>query len=519
MCDSRRPALGSDGTERHMEVLLKCAACGAEVAFEDDSPSAEATCPDCEVHLRRRPGDEQMAIPVGMVLPDKFSQVDLKSLTKQSEVLIERYRKTPLPGSAPADAGSTVDATLAKALESLAHTIGHLDERLARQEQRGDGGHSVEEVAPEADEVRRPMAVRRNTVDPPQEEIEEVVQLEAEPEKALPLQTRVLVRREAAQEAHGFQRKKQSLVDHRGREQVHEGFFESIMERAPKTTITLSLLFVIGITVGAIVWMDPTYEGKDPRARVLEPTKNSELGKLWADDPEAGQAEMVARGYLNATTARAARPYVYESDTLGEKFTRLYEPIDTPGDYEIELKSRVQSPDGKGSIFAYRVKMANERSQMMVILPEGKMPKVYWQFFAEIGDMSWKEYMEEQPIELTRMLVWAEESKIYTEGYDPEQWASYMLHDYDDRYTLQAFVERGAGPEWKIKKALETEPRKFGRRDAIMAQVHLSFIRELPNSEEERVFVVEVKEVEATDWLPARFRAGQGPTIEASEVE
>lgn len=485
-----------------MQVLLKCAACGAEVTFDDDSPSAEVRCPDCEVYLRRRPGDEVMAIPVGMTLPDKFSQVDLKSLRKHSEVLIERYRKAPLPEEKPVDAGSMVDATLAKALESLANTMGHFDERMARQEKRTDGEDPAEEVVPPSAET------------PPQ--VEEVVHLDA-PVKALPLKSQILVRREAAQAAHGFQRKKQRLMDHRGREQAADGFFESLMEKAPKTTVGVTLLFVIGLIWGTIFWMAPDSDG--PRVRVLEPAKNTELGKLWADDPEAGQAEMVARGYLNATTARAALPYVYGSDTLGEKFTRLYEPINTPGDYEIELKNRVPAPGGEGSVFAFRVKVPEGRSRTMVILPEGKMPKVYWQFFEEIGDMSWKEYMEKQPSELTRMLVWGEESEVYVSGYDRERWQSYLLHDYEDRYTLHAYVERETGEHWKISKALETEPRKFGRRDAIMAQVDLSFMAEVHSGDEKRLYVVQIKAVEATTWLPGRFRPRDGPTIEASEVE
>mgnify|MGYP007122436951 CR=1 FL=1 len=497
-----------------MEVLLKCAACGTEVPFDSDSPNAEATCPECEVHLRRRPGDERMAIPVGMVLPEKFSQVDLKSLSKQSEVLIERYRKVPLP-SASAPTGSAVDATLAKALESLAHTISHLDERLARQEKKS-GGESGEGTTP-LEEVNGDAL--GGLVAPPLQE--EVVHLGTEEHsaKALPLKTQVLVRREAAQEARKFQRKKQRLVDHRGREQMEEGFFQSLMEKAPKTTVGMTLAMVVGLTWGMIYWMDPSYRGSGTKVTVLEPTQTSSLGQLWADDPEAGQAETVAKAYLNATTAKAARSFVFESDVLGERFDRLYRPIDTPGEYDIVLKSRVLAPNGEGSVFAYRVTTGDAQSRMMVMLPEGKMPKVYWQFFGEIGDMSWEEFMEERPSAPTAMRVWVESSDAYFSPYNPDRWTSYTVHDYEDGYTLQAFAERASGQDWKLKNALKTEPRKFGRRTAIMAQVKLSFMSEMPGPDEQRIYVAEIREVEATDWLPPRFRPKTGPTMEASEVE
>jgi hypothetical protein len=155
-----------------------------------------------------------------------------------------------------------------------------------------------------------------------------------------------------------------------------------------------------------------------------------------------------------------------------------------------------------------------------VVLPEGKMPKVYWQFFEEVGDMSWEQFMEEKPAEPTTMRVWLEANDEYPPPYDEtDRWKSYKIHDYEDSYTLHAFVEEGTGLEWKLSNALENEPRKFGRRTAIMAQVDLTFMSELPGAEEQRIYVVEIKDVKATDWLPERFRLRSGPTMEASEVE
>lgn len=528
-----------------MEVLLKCAACGTEVTFESDSPSAEATCPGCEVYLRRRSGDERMAIPIGMELPEEFQQVDLSSLAKQSSVLIDRYRKTPLPapgGPTMGHAGTSVDATLAKALETLAHTIGHLDERLTRQERQGSGAAEIPPPSPRelvsGEQEEGPDYVVL-TPDPerisrggrngqnnggngpgPLAEPEGVVQLQPEAEaiRAQPLRAPVLVRREAAREAHNFRRERQQFWDDRGREQVKEGLFQRLMQVAPKTTVTTSILLVISITVGVVLFMDPTFRGRGQEVTVLEPTKTTTLGQLWAEDPEAAQAELIARGYLNATSARMARPYVFESESLGAQFDRQYHPIESPDDYGLALKSRVRAPGGEGSIFAYRVSMSSGASRMLVVLPEGKMPKVFWQFIAEVGDLTWDDYMKQQPGEATMMRVWAEESAEYIAPYTPDRWKAYILHDYEDQHRLHAYVERNAGPDWKLANALEKNPRKFGRRTAVMAQVSLTFMSQVTDAEQQRRYVVEIKDVKATDWLPSRFRAHTGPTVEESEL-
>ena len=88
-----------------MPVTLKCAACGAEVEFEELSPELEKICPGCEVKVRYRKGDEHMAIPVSMSLPEEFTHVDLKSVASKSDLLVGRYKKQ-LEGPAAAGAGN-----------------------------------------------------------------------------------------------------------------------------------------------------------------------------------------------------------------------------------------------------------------------------------------------------------------------------------------------------------------------------------------------------------------------------
>ena len=77
-----------------MSVTLRCAACGADVEFEKLSTTMEETCPGCQVKVRYRECDKQMAIPVSMSLPEEFAHVDLSSVADKSSLLIGRFKKT-----------------------------------------------------------------------------------------------------------------------------------------------------------------------------------------------------------------------------------------------------------------------------------------------------------------------------------------------------------------------------------------------------------------------------------------
>ena len=93
-----------------MSVTLRCAACGAEVEFEKLSPTMEKTCPGCQVKVRYRECDKQMAIPVSMSLPEEFTHVDLSSVADKSSLLVGRYKKT----TEESDASNSVDLMLTK---------------------------------------------------------------------------------------------------------------------------------------------------------------------------------------------------------------------------------------------------------------------------------------------------------------------------------------------------------------------------------------------------------------------
>lgn len=483
-----------------MPVSLKCAACGAQVEFGELSPTAEEVCPGCEVRVRKRPGDDLMAIPIAMNLPEEFQQADLSAVSNKSNTLVERYRKADAaPNAAPA-----TDVVLAQALATLANSIQHLEERMDRNE-RSSGPEPPAEVGNGnggAAPIVPPQAAVPSPVD------EGVVQLHPDTAdaKATPVGTQVLVRREAAREAHAFRREKHTQRDWDDRPDHPKGptGFKWLMEHYPKSTFILSVLGVVTLAVMTTLVMqgffDPVEEGESG----LPPVETTALSELWADDPEAGNAEVMARGFLNAISAKAASPFVFESGRIAKKLERYFRPISSPEEYKLTLKSRAVAPEGE-SIFAYQVWVGNEVPRMLVVLPEGEMPKVFWEFFAEVGDHSWESFLKERPSEPALMRVWASQGNRYHESYPAKDWQCYELHDLAQKHKVLAYAERGTGPDWKIANALEKEPVKFQRHSAVMAQVKMTFRSEFEDSEGQRAYVAEIKEVPATSWLPQRF--------------
>lgn len=491
-----------------MSVSLKCAACGAEVEFEELTPTVEETCPGCDVRVRYREGDQQMAIPVSMTLPDEFQHVDLDTVAVKSSLLVGRSRKPA--AEPPADATSGV--VFAKALEALVNSINHLEERLDKQE-----GREVDEPAVESNAGNgHPNSLKELSRNGADEKESEVVQLAPEEEeepksrgksKANPVGARVLVRREAAREAHEFRREKHSQADWDdfASPDKRVAGFGWLMENFPKATVIVSLLLVVALTTTTIVWMEDLFSNEGAVAGPLPEVRITALGQLMKDDPEAALAETVARAYLNAASVKAAAPFVYESEAIREKFEQYYRPISMPGSYELSLKQRAIGDDGKPQ-FLYRVSIPGEKARRLVVLPEGQMPKVFWEFFAEVGDTSWEGFLKSQPREPVEMRVWAHLGEHYIEGYNDKDWQSYVLHDYAEKNSIYAFADRGTGEDWRITDALQNEPVQFKRGSAVMALVKLTYMTERTTADGTEV-VAEIKEVISTSWLPERFRA------------
>ena len=495
-----------------MAVSLKCAACGAEVEFEDLSPMVEEICPGCQVKVRYRECDKQMAIPVSMKLPEEFAPVDLSSVADKSSLLVGRYRKP----SEESESGSNVELMLAKALESLAQSIGHLDDRLTRQEQgserdeeKGDAEDPAFENSPAEDEGLKVVATNEGTGE------SEVVHLDpkekakfGEDEKANPVEARVLVRREAAKAAHAFQREKQVQGDWDERtapasRQVGIGW---LMANYPKTTVVVSTTLMLGLIAVTIFWMEDLVAGRQPveELTIVAP-EGTGLSRLMADDPEAAMAETVARGYLNATSAKAALPFVWESEVIRDKFESYFKPLSQPDSYELKLQDRGAGKDGKAT-FLYRVDMPGEKARRLLVLPEGAMPKVFWEFFEEVGDVSWADFLSRKPQNPAEMRVWLYPVEEYVEGYEAAKWQSYMLHDYAEKHRILAYAPRDLGDDWQISDALRNEPVSFNRHEAVMALLKLTYKSEFKIGDSSGA-VAEINDVMATSWLPEGFRA------------
>ena len=507
---------------RTMAVTLKCAACGAEVVFEELNSKAEKTCPGCQVKVRYRECDEQMAIPVSMTLPEEFAPIDLSSVADKSALLVERYKK-PAAESAESAESDTTDVTLARALKALADSVGVLDERLNRhegkaplppEEESTDHKKKWEEsVEVSTSEERVDGYVRSN-----RESISGVVHLDPqeregskEQTKANPVEARVLVRREAAQIAHNFQRERNGQKDwtEEASSLRHGTGGSGLIRSFPKTTVLVAVIGVALLSVAVILWTG-TFLARGEKVGeelTLASPQTTGLSQLMEDDPEAAMAETVARGYLNATSAQAALPFVWQSEIIRNKFERYFKPLSQPDAYELTLQDRATGKGGRPQ-FLYRIDSPGEKGRRLLLLPEGSMPKVFWEFFAEVGDMPWSDFLSSQPEAPVEMRVWLHPTDLYISGYDSEKWQSYILHDRAEQHRILAYAPRDLGDDWKISDALRNRPVTFKRHEAVMALLLLRHKREV-DTQGFSGAIVEIEDVVSTSWLPDRFRAAK----------
>ena len=489
-----------------MSVTLRCAACGADVEFEKLSPTMEETCPGCQVKVRYRECDKQMAIPVSMSLPEEFAHVDLSSVADKSSLLVGRFKKT----TEESEASDNLELMLTRALKSVAHSLVSLDERLTRHEQ----GEAVTSPAKEGDAdtdgsdpgIGNGVKVVMNEGKGAGED-GGIVHLKPEEKgkkgKANPVAARVLVRREAAKAAREFGREKRGEEDwdERAGPANRPVGFSWLMANYPKGTILVTSVMVAVLVAVCILWMEGLVSGRRAgKELTLAEPEGTPLSQLMVDDPEAAMAETVARAYLNATSAKAALPFVWGSDSIEEKFERFFRPLSQPGAYELSLKDRVMGEGGKPQ-FLYRVGLSGEKARSLLVLPEGVMPKVFWEFFEEVGDLPWPEFFSKRPESPIEMRVWLYPVEQYVDGYDKEKWQSYMLHDYAEKHKILAYAPRDLGDDWQISAALRDEPVNFNRHKAVMALLKLTYRTEFQAGEKSGV-VAEIDDVLATSWLP-----------------
>lgn len=468
-----------------------------------------------------------MAVPVSMALPEQFQHADLSTVAKHSDLLVERYRKIHPPHVAPLDK----DVVMAQALTSLANAVARLEDRLeGAPEEKLYTNESRPAVLPnpsgKENRRRHPEAGPTNGHSVSSRNGEgaedEVVQLSEEEHgaRATPLEARLLVRREAAAEAHHFERKSQHAYDQAAAAHAKQNWFATMMERHPVLTVICTAIPSLVLVGYIIFWMyrDSQFKAVAAPPQVLEP---GEMAKRWESDPAATQAELVAKLFLFAPSAREARDVVYRYDQIAEKFERLYRPLIDPGSYELVPKGRQVLADGR-KVFSFEVSSREMEPRTLVVVPEGAMPKVHWEFFAEVGDLSWDEFFEQRPSTSVAMRTFVQEASVYFSPYNADEWQSFLLHDREKKYLFHAFARRNGGSHWKLSKALEESAVNFDRQKAVRAQVEVAFMAEIEQTEGQRVYVGEIKDVPMTSWLPKRYvgsgEAAAGAGEETVEV-
>ena len=88
------------------------------------------------------------------------------------------------------------------------------------------------------------------------------------------------------------------------------------------------------------------------------------------------------------------------------------------------------------------------------------MLKVFWEFFAEVGDFNCDEFMEKRPTKPVVMRTWAYKGDHYLPPYTAEQWQCYVLHDYSEQRVLFGYARRNEKEDWRLSDALAKELEK-----------------------------------------------------------
>ncbi|MDP0491552.1 MAG: hypothetical protein Q7Q71_10915 [Verrucomicrobiota bacterium JB023] len=490
-----------------MSVLLKCAACGHEVPFADGSLETEAICPGCEVLLRRRSEGDQMAIPVSMEIPESFGHADLEHVPKQSDVLVHRYQRQlpPSRGGGKVDPHAESNFALAKAIEKLASAIegktglidgvaaavaetasppasGHYEEKATRPSEASTAGEKVPVLNGGSSAMPAPSGTHANG-------------RKEEGVRSSPLPARVLVRREAAAEAHRFRRDIQAATDVKGE---HRSALSVWVESHPMTMLISGLVLLIALVVMTAIVM----EGAISPQTAEEEGSSSVMGSQWSSEPDFASAEQQARGFLNAVALKSALPYIFQSTEIREKLDRFFEPIANPGDYELSLRQRQSA--GERAVYYYQVKSGSE-TLPLAVLQEGQNFRVFWEFGAAVGDLSWDAFLKEKPIEPTLMRAFLRPHNHYDASHNPEEWSSWLVEGHGPNQQVVGFVKRGGPEELRLNAALEENAITRKRASWVMGQVMMACPETSLTSDS---VVAEISEVPLASWLPEEFVSG-----------
>ena len=477
-----------------MPITLKCAACGYEAPFEDSSMEAEVICPGCEVLLRRRSEHDTMAIPVSMALPDEFEPANLRDVPKQSIEQVHRYNKQSShkvikTGDPLADS----NLILAQAIEQLASAI----------DQRGPETLSPQEysIASAVNEIEEPNPHSGEEIPVlngahPSEEGEEVK--EAGDDRAEPIGSPVLVRREAAAQAHRFQRKAQIATDIKGGKQ--SGLTRWV-ESHPLFMMMMGLILVLALVVLTWIVMNDSFTEPDP-TKVLASTM---AGETRLDDPDIRNAEREARGFLNSVALNPAKPYIFRASAINNKLEKFFEPLSDPANFDFKLTNS-QKFDNK-TVYYYQV-TCGDVVQPLVVLQEDSLFKVFWEFGACIGDLSWRAFLRDSPKEPVLMRAFLTPNQAFDSVHSKEKWNSWLAENWDGSESARFYSKIGSPEDRRLKAALENHPVVRKNKSWVMAQVRVEYVGVGLDSEAGSFKSASITEVPLGSWLPKEFVQG-----------
>lgn len=475
-----------------MSLNFKCAACGHEVPFHDEDINSEEICPGCEVLVRRRGPEDEMAIPVSMALPDEFEPADLGRVPKNSQELIHRYHKNaPQRIVRTGEPLSDSNLVLAQAIERLA---------MAVESKGGD----IRDLGEEFNQIARSNGTTSNHVHSEEHEIPILNGNHGksthpdENGRAQPIGSPVLVRREAAAEAHRFQRKTQAATDIKGPQQSSSSRW---IEKHPVFMMLMGLSLLIALVVMVTILMNDSISDSNETTIV----SSAMTGEGQNQDANLKHAEREARGFLNAIALKAARPYIFRASSIMPKLEKFFKPLSDPGNYELELTGR-QKNENK-SVYYYQV-TSGEQTQPLVVLQEDETFKVFWEFGACIGDVSWEAFVDEEPKSAVLMRAFLKPQSVYDSVHTAEKWTSWRAENWDGSKSAQVFSRIGSPEDRRLKSALEQHSITRSNSNWVMAQVRLQHLGTGVDPIAGAFESADIVEVPLGSWLPEEFVVG-----------
>lgn len=494
-----------------MSVLLKCAACGHEVPFADGDLETEAVCPGCEVLLRRRSDEDNMAIPVSMELPEAFGHADLKQMSKLSETLINRYQRSVPAYRLSAD-DEKVDGqlALARAIEKLADAVEGAGARVGKPALTQNSAHSIE-LSDESDFAfeNQFFFEEDNAEAPFPEELETAVRLKngnaqengsttgQNGRRANPVNAPVLVRREAAKEAHRFKRETQAHTDIKG---VEKSSMALWIENHPGLMMFMGMSLLISLVVLTTVVMEKSFSDK------IQPAANGRQlirpDALVVDRNAAVEAEKCLRNFLAAPNADAARPYIYQASLIERKLDAYFEPFDEITDFLVKPLGVRKRDDLAVHFFQVE---AGEVRTPFVVLQEDQRHRVLWEYTSGVGDLSWGDFVGKEPKEPTLVRVLVRPADVFGTPFRSENWTSWWAQDLRGEHQMLFFAPRSGPATLRMDSAFQNWPVKIDEVNWAMVQVEASHQGLIFAGDAGSFESAEVKEVPLGSWLPAEF--------------